>query len=328
MKNKCNQSDAITALIAGLAAVSLIIPFSAAAQPDLNPRLHTNANGKVVIVMDTEPGPPVLVQPTTVRQRPPKDLPPLPQVPVRDAALDVQAKPEARLSGPAKWDQQVAEAREKMVNEQLAAPGRGIANQAVLDAMRKTPRNSFIPSEHLSESYEDKPVEIGYGRQMESPYVVATIAEQLAPKLTDRVLELGTGSGYQTAVLSQLVKEVYTVESFRILARRAEVDLQRMGFTNNISIRNGDIAAGWSEAAPFDAIVVNGTNEVADAVMSQLKPGGRVILPVAEDGNLRVVQKQGGNPVVLATRPVRPTPVAGNKLSVETRGRAVVAKPR
>ncbi len=123
-------------------------------------------------------------------------------------------------------------ARERMISEQLVA--RGIANQAVLAAMRKVPR--LLPYEVATNAFEDKPVDIRYGRTVESPYVVASVAEQFNPnpKTSDRVLEIGTGSGYQTAVLSLVVKEVYSVETNAILARRAEVDLQSLGYTNNI----------------------------------------------------------------------------------------------
>lgn len=208
-------------------------------------------------------------------------------------------------------------AREKMVEEQLTGPGRAIATKSVLEAMGTVPRQSFLPYEVLSEAYMDKPVDIRYGRMMESPYVVASVAEQVASNPAARVLEIGTGSGYQAAVLSRLVKEVYTTEANPILARRAAGDLRNQGFTNNLFVRTGDPALGWPEAAPFDAIIVNGsTNEIPETLKSQLKEGGQLIIPVDSDGNLKRAQKAASRLTPQIVRSVRPVPVAGNAVEL------------
>lgn len=210
---------------------------------------------------------------------------------------------------------QIQAARERMISEQLVA--RGISNHAVLDAMRKVPR--LLPYEQATNAFEDKPVSIRYGRTVESPYVVASVAEQFNPNPTsyDRVLELGTGSGYQTAVLSLLVKEVYSVEANALLARRAQVDLENLGYTNNVFLRTGAVTQGWPEAAPFDAVVVNGSSDqVSDAVISQLKDGGRLIIQVDRDGKMQVLEKTGGQMVPLTSRAVHLPQTASNPLAL------------
>ena len=215
-------------------------------------------------------------------------------------------------------------ARERMVTEQLAGPGRSITAQSVLDAIRKVPRQSFLPSEVASNAYVDGPVNIRYGRTMESPFVVASVAEQLASNPAARVLEIGTGSGYQTAVLSLLVQQVYTIETNAILARRAAVDLQNRGYTNNIFMRTGDTSLGWPEAAPFDAIIINdATDQVPETLMSQLKAGGQLIVPVDANGNLESGQKGYGSITTQVVRSVRPTPIPGNTVELPSVTRAM-----
>ncbi len=215
-------------------------------------------------------------------------------------------------------------ARERMVTEQLSGPGRGITAQSVLDAMRKVPRQSFLPSEVTSNAYVDGPVNIRYGRTMESPFVVASVAEQLTSNPAARVLEIGTGSGYQTAVLSLLVQEVYTIETNSILARRAAVDLQNRGYTNNVFVRTGDTALGWQEAAPFDAIIINdATDQVPETLTSQLKAGGQLIVPVDANGNLESGQKGYGSITTQVVRSVRPTPIPGNTVELPSVTRAM-----
>jgi protein-L-isoaspartate(D-aspartate) O-methyltransferase len=229
------------------------------------------------------------------------------------------AQPQARAvsASASKAAAEVEVARERMISEQLVA--RGIANQAVLDAMRKAPR--ILPFEVMTDAFEDKPVDIRYGRTVESPYVVASVAEQFNPnpQSSDRVLEIGTGSGYQTTVLSLVVKEVYSVETNVILARRAKVDLANVGYTNNIFLRTGDVTQGWPEAAPFDAVVVNGDpNQASEAILSQLKEGGRLIIQVDQDGKMSVLQKLGGKMVLLASKPVRLPQTPSNKITLPT----------
>jgi len=170
------------------------------------------------------------------------------------------------------------EARTCMVREQLVP--RGITNPRVLEAMGRVPRHEFVPAAQRARAYEDGPLPIGHGQTISQPYVVAFMTEALDPKPTDRVLEVGTGSGYQAAVLSRLVTEVWSLELVEPLARRAEADLQRLGFAN-VKVRCGDGYLGWPEAAPFDAIIVTcAPEEVPPALVSQLKAGGRMIIPV------------------------------------------------
>ena len=145
--------------------------------------------------------------------------------------------------------------RKRMVEEQLAAPGRNIQNRRVLDAMATVPRHEFIPKALWKFAYRDEPLPIGQGQTISEPFIVAFMTEKLDPKPTDRVLEIGTGSGYQAAVLSRLVAEVYTIEIIEPLAKRAEADLKRLGY-NNVRVLAGDGYQGWPDHAPFDAIDV------------------------------------------------------------------------
>ena len=175
-----------------------------------------------------------------------------------------------------------------MVREQIAA--RGITNLRVLEFMARVPRHEFMPAEQRSRAYEDGPLPIGHGQTISQPYIVAFMTEALDPKPTDRVLEVGTGSGYQAAVLAGLVAEVWSIELVEPLARRAETALQRLGFTH-VKVRCGDGHLGWPEAAPFDAIIVTcAPEEVPRALVDQLKTGGRMIIPVGSQwGNQELV---------------------------------------
>jgi protein-L-isoaspartate(D-aspartate) O-methyltransferase len=203
--------------------------------------------------------------------------------------------------------------RESMVQDQLSGPGRAITNAPVVAAMRKVPRHEFVPERYRSYAYKDGPLPIGYGQTISQPYVVAFMTEQLDPKPTDRVLEIGTGSGYQAAVLAELVSEVYTIEIVEPLARRAETDLKRLGYTN-VTVRAGDGYKGWPGAAPFDAIIVTCSPEdLPQPLVRQLKDGGRMIIPVGPAGNqeLVVLRKQGNRLEKRATLPVRFVPMTG-----------------
>ncbi|WP_257305161.1 protein-L-isoaspartate(D-aspartate) O-methyltransferase [Geothrix campi] len=169
-------------------------------------------------------------------------------------------------------------ARARMVHEQIVA--RGIADPRVLEAMGQVPRHEFIPVGQRGEAYDDWPLPIGYGQTISQPYIVAFMTAALAPKPGDRVLEIGTGSGYQAAVLACLVAEVYTMEIVEPLAQRAAADLKRLGYAN-VKVRAGDGYHGWPEAAPFDAIIVTcAPEDVPQALVDQLKEGGRMIIPV------------------------------------------------
>jgi protein-L-isoaspartate(D-aspartate) O-methyltransferase len=172
-------------------------------------------------------------------------------------------------------------ARNRMVEEQIAA--RGIQDPRLLRAMRKVPRHALVPKDVRAQAYADWPVPIGEGQTISQPYIVAYMTEQLALKGGERVLEVGTGSGYQAAVLAELAAEVYTIEIVPALGKRAAGDLARLGY-KNITVRVGDGYRGWPEKAPFDAILVTAAPpEVPAPLLEQLKPGGRLVLPVGED---------------------------------------------
>ena len=188
--------------------------------------------------------------------------------------------------------------RERMVRTQLA--DRGIRDVRVLDAMRKVPRHEFVPETLRGEAYEDHPLPIGEGQTISQPYIVAAMLEHLAVQATDRVLEVGTGSGYVTALLSLLCAEVYSVERHAQLAASAESTLQRLGY-RNVKIRVGDGSQGWPEYAPFDAILVSAaTPEMPPALFAQLREGGRMIVPVGPPSSqeLQLIRKIGGEPTV------------------------------
>jgi protein-L-isoaspartate(D-aspartate) O-methyltransferase len=182
-----------------------------------------------------------------------------------------------------------------MIREQLVGAGRNITNERVLAVMEKVPRHEFVPPEFRFRACEDRALPIGYDQTISQPYIVAFMTEQLEPRPTDRVLEIGTGSGYQAAILAWLVAEVYTLEIIEPLARRAEADLKRLGFTN-VHTRVGDGSQGWPEAAPFDAIIVTCAPEkVPPPFVEQLRDGGRMIIPVGPlgDQELVLLRKRG-----------------------------------
>ena len=169
-------------------------------------------------------------------------------------------------------------ARERMVEEQILA--RGVRDPRVLEALRKVPRHLFVPLEMQPSAYADSALPIGMGQTISQPYVVAFMTEALELKPQDRVLEIGTGSGYQAAVLSVLVREVYSMEIVEQLGREAGARLKEMGYSN-VRVRIGDGYRGWPEAAPFDAIVVTAAPpDIPAALVAQLRPGGRMVVPV------------------------------------------------
>ena len=207
-----------------------------------------------------------------------------------------------------------ARERDRMVAEQLTASDRGITNRAVLDAMRKVPRHEFVPERLHAAAYEDHPLPIGHDQTISQPYIVAFMTQALEPRVVDRILEIGTGSGYQAAVLGELVAEVYSIEIVEALARRAAADLKRLG-VKNVKVRAGDGYAGWPEAAPFDAIIVTCAPEsVPRPLVDQLRDGGRMIVPVGRAGGdqvLYLLTKRGTNVVERAVLPVRFVPMTG-----------------
>ncbi len=204
-------------------------------------------------------------------------------------------------------------ARRRMIAEQLVGPGRDITNARVLAAMAKVPRHEFVQERLRSQAYDDHPLPIGHGQTISQPYIVACMTERIEPKGTDRVLEIGTGSGYQAAVLAGLVAEVRTVEIIEDLANRAAADLKRLGYTN-VHVRAGDGYKGWAEAAPFDAIIVTCAPEkVPQPLVDQLKEGGRMVIPLGPtwDQELILLRKLGGKLERQAVLPVRFVPMTG-----------------
>lgn len=169
--------------------------------------------------------------------------------------------------------------REEMVRVQIES--RGIKDRAVLDAMRKVPRHRFVPDSIRARAYEDNPLPIGEGQTISQPYIVAWMTELIGPKKGMRVLEIGTGSGYQAAVLAELVDEVDTIEVVPGLGRRAEGLLRDLGY-RNIRTRIGDGYHGWADHAPFDAIILTAAppGDVPRPLLDQLKVGGRLVAPV------------------------------------------------
>jgi protein-L-isoaspartate(D-aspartate) O-methyltransferase len=210
-----------------------------------------------------------------------------------------------------------AASRRRMVQEQLAGPGRDLTNARVLAAIAKIPRHEFVPEAQRPLAYEDRALPIGYGQTISQPYIVGLMTEQLDPQSTDRVLEIGTGSGYQTAVLGQLVKEVYTIEIIVPLAQRAGADLRQLGCTN-VFVRTGDGYQGWPEAAPFDAIIVTcAPDNVPQPLIEQLQDGGRMIIPVGplDDQELVRLRKRGQQLETTSVLPVRFVPMTGTAQS-------------
>src|SRR5437762_2503034 len=197
-----------------------------------------------------------------------------------------------------------------MVQRQLIT--RGISDARVLAAMAKVPREEFVPPESRAASYEDGPLPIGYDQTISQPYVVAFMTEQLRPKPSDRVLEIGTGSGYQAAILAELVSDVYTIEIVGPLAKNAEATLQRLGYIN-VHVKIGDGYKGWPEAGPFDAIIVTcAPDRGTQLLVDQLKDDGRMVIPVGDRiaQELYLLEKKNGQLKQSATLPVRFVPMA------------------
>lgn len=197
-----------------------------------------------------------------------------------------------------------------MVQRQLIP--RGINDPRVLAAMAKVPREEFVAPESRTASYEDGPLPIGYDQTISQPYVVAFMTEQLRPQPGDRVLEVGTGSGYQAAILAELVSDVYSIEIVEPLAKNAENTLQRLGY-KNVHVKVGDGYKGWPESGPFDAIIVTcAPDKVPQPLVDQLKEDGRMVIPVGDRfaQQLYLLEKKNGQLKQSATLPVRFVPMA------------------
>lgn len=196
-----------------------------------------------------------------------------------------------------------------MVEKQLRP--RGIDDPRVLRVMGKVPREKFVARELEKSAYDDRPLPIGFGQTISQPFIVAFMTQALKPKATDRVLEIGTGSGYQAAVLGELVAEVYTIEIVRPLAQRAATVLNALGY-RNVLVKGGDGYKGWPEHAPFDAIIVTAApDHVPQPLIDQLKEGGRMVIPVGKTfaQQLKVLEKRGGVVKETAVIPVKFVPL-------------------
>ena len=199
--------------------------------------------------------------------------------------------------------------RNRMVKDQIE--NRGIKDTAVLKALRKVPRHLFVPDEYKSRAYTDGSLPIGYGQTISQPYIVAYMTEVIQPKPHFRVLEIGTGSGYQAAVLAEIVDKVYSIEIVTELDTAARARLRKMGY-KNIETKNADGYYGWKEKGPFDAIVVTAAAEfVPPPLLEQLKEGGRMVIPVGSPfmvQQLMLVEKQDGKTKTKNLFPVRFVP--------------------
>jgi protein-L-isoaspartate(D-aspartate) O-methyltransferase len=202
--------------------------------------------------------------------------------------------------------------RQRMIEEQLKP--RGIKDERVLAAMSKVPREEFVPEKLRDQSYSDNALPIGHDQTISQPFIVAYMTDQLHLKPSDRVLEIGTGSGYHAAVLAELAKDVYTIEIIEPLAKDASARLARLGY-NNAHVKVGDGYQGWSEVAPFDAIIVTcAPDKVPQPLTQQLKEGGRMIVPVGStmaDQQLYLLEKKNGELAQTAILPVRFVPMVG-----------------
>ena len=200
------------------------------------------------------------------------------------------------------------DARARMVADQIRA--RGVRDSRVLRVVGRVPRELFLPEAQRPEAYEDRPVPIGFGQTISQPYIVAYMTEALQVESSHRVLEIGTGCGYQTAVLAELAAEVYSIELIDVLAERARRTLEGLGYAN-VHVRAGDGHAGWPEHAPFDRILAAAAPPaVPPALLEQLVDGGILVIPVGVGvQELRVLQKIGNRTELLSTLAVRFVPM-------------------
>lgn len=205
--------------------------------------------------------------------------------------------------------------RQQMVRNDIR--GRDVKEPKVLSAMSNVPRHLFVPPEYRNKAYEDHPLPIGEGQTISQPYVVALMTEALKLKGGDRVLEIGTGSGYQAAVLAEIVREVYTIEIRKNLAEKAESVLKELGYLN-VKVKYGDGYFGWEEAAPFDAIIITAAaNHIPPPLIKQLKEGGRLIVPLGSTVYLQTLilaTKLKGQLDIEQLGPVAFVPMTGEML--------------
>jgi len=199
--------------------------------------------------------------------------------------------------------------REEMVKVQIE--NRGIKNKSALDAMKKVPRHKFVPSNNIENAYDDRPLPIGYGQTISQPYIVAYMTAVIDPEPGQKVLEIGTGSGYQAAVLAEIVDSVFTIEIITELYKSSEKRLKELGY-KNVFCKNADGYYGWEKYAPFDAIVVTAAAEhIPPMLIEQLKDGGKMIIPVGSpflNQTLILVEKSGEDITTNSLLPVRFVP--------------------
>ena len=203
-------------------------------------------------------------------------------------------------------------ARQRMVSTQIRA--RGVSDEDVLKAMETVPRHEFVPAKYMEQAYADHPLPIGYGQTISQPFIVAWMTELLAIERDSKVLEIGTGSAYQAAVLAEITDQVYTVEIIEELEKSAEERRKRLGYTK-VKVRHADGYYGWEEYAPFDAIIVTAApDHIPQPLIQQLKDGGRLVIPVGPPGgyqSLWQLSKQGNEVLSKNLGGVRFVPLTG-----------------
>ncbi len=208
-----------------------------------------------------------------------------------------------------------AQLRENMVEQQLKT--RDIYDKRALEVMEKVERHKFVPKNMINNAYDDNPLPIGYGQTISQPYIVALMTQSLEADKNDKVLEVGTGSGYQAAVLAEIVEEVYTIEIIELLASTAENRLNELGY-KNVKVKNADGYFGWQEFAPYDAIIVTAAaNHIPPPLLEQLKDGGKLIIPLGSTLNfqtLTLVTKKGDDLETEFITGVRFVPLTGKAL--------------
>lgn len=209
-----------------------------------------------------------------------------------------------------KMEKKYMSLREKMVLEQIER--RGVKDKNVLEAMKKVPRHLFVPEEYLNEAYEDYPLPIGEGQTISQPYIVAKMTELLEVKKGEKILEIGTGSGYQAAILAEMGAMVYTIEILPKLAEKAKKTLSNLGY-ENVTVLIGDGFKGYIQEAPYDKIIVTAAPEkIPEPLIEQLKIGGKLVIPVGKyDQELKLVIKKEEGIVVESVLPVRFVPMVG-----------------
>lgn len=203
--------------------------------------------------------------------------------------------------------------RERMVLDQLAA--HGVHDRRVLDAMRQVAREAFVPADLRGAAYSDEPLPIGEGQTISQPYIIAAMTEALGLQGGENVLEIGTGSGYEAAVLAHIARAVHTIERIPSLAQRARETLRRLGY-DSVHVIEGDGTLGWKPAAPYDAIVATAEGpRIPPSLRAQLRPGGRLVMPVADrecgQALVRMIRGDDGKDRVESIQPVQFVPLIG-----------------